>query len=526
MLSDVLKPGMKGAFYGRHSTKQQDMDTQMYSVDMLVNKYKCTIIERYLDAGVSAMNNKIEERVQLQRLLTDARFNKFDFIAVQNSDRLARDPLEHIQIKLIMQNCNIPIVMSTPEIQYDTKINSLSQLLQDSFSKYEAENIRTRTYNGLEKRVARGYFSGGNAPYGFSYNKEKRAFDSYEEELEIVKKIFNLYKKGEGFASIAKILPPEVNKGKEWTKDKVKSIVINPFYAGYVSWNKRSKWSTTSINDFDQWVLSPSSYIEPVITKKEWRLCWNIYQDRRKNKVSPKSLKTSYLLKDLLVCRKCNCTFTTKDQRTKSNKGKVYGGKFYICSTCGLKVDASSIDKQLTDPILLDVRTMTFEQVYNQVSTQLQNEVIKLKEDIKSLEKQLSDYVVKQSRVKTNLQNYMRINRETKDKDKYNEQEKIIKILSILNQDTSRRIDNTNNIMESKHKEIELKQNAELKRQAWKVILDDVMIDRNKIDSMALRRLFLPLVKRITIDSEHKVEYQLRIDSKRKKASNQLTLPL
>ncbi|GED32365.1 hypothetical protein BCE02nite_35060 [Brevibacillus centrosporus] len=44
-LSDTLKPGMKGAFYGRYSTDKQEMTAQKHSVETLVKKYQCVITE-------------------------------------------------------------------------------------------------------------------------------------------------------------------------------------------------------------------------------------------------------------------------------------------------------------------------------------------------------------------------------------------------------------------------------------------------------------------------------------------------
>ncbi|MEC1716400.1 recombinase family protein, partial [Schinkia azotoformans] len=74
-LAEIIHPGMKGVFYGRHSTDKQEMVMQQHSVANLITKYGCDIVDEYLDAGVSAVKKNIHQRKQLQRLINDASFN-------------------------------------------------------------------------------------------------------------------------------------------------------------------------------------------------------------------------------------------------------------------------------------------------------------------------------------------------------------------------------------------------------------------------------------------------------------------
>ncbi|UTW70210.1 recombinase family protein [Anaerobacillus sp. HL2] len=70
-----------------------------------------------------------------------------------NNDRLARDPIEHLTIRLTLRELGIPIVISATEKLYDSRNEDISQLLQDGFSKYEVENIKIRTLDGLKNRA-------------------------------------------------------------------------------------------------------------------------------------------------------------------------------------------------------------------------------------------------------------------------------------------------------------------------------------------------------------------------------------
>ncbi|WP_240620366.1 recombinase family protein, partial [Peribacillus acanthi] len=238
MLANVLKPGMKGAFYGRYSTDKQEMLLQQNSVDNLVDKYQCKIIKEYLDPAVSATKTPLASRKKLQELLSDLETQIFDFVIVYKNDRIARNPMEHQFIRTTMNIYGVPVVESATESLYTETDNIIVQLLQDGLTKFEADNIRQRTRDSHITRAKKGQWTGGQAPFGYRYNKDAQTFSTYPEELELVKTIFELYKKGEGFDSIASTLPSNVNKGNSWTKEKVKRIVTNPFYAGFLAWGK------------------------------------------------------------------------------------------------------------------------------------------------------------------------------------------------------------------------------------------------------------------------------------------------
>lgn len=512
LLSEVLKKDMKGVFYGRHSTDRQNMDSQLNSASQLVKKYGCFIIKPYLDPGISAAKIPLKDRPGLQELLKDAKEKKFDFIVVQNNDRLARDPIEHLTIRLTLRELGIPIVVSATEKLYDSRNEDISQLLQDGFSKYEVENIKLRTMDGLKNRARSGKFTGGNPPFGYRYIKEDKRFDPYPEELEHVKNIFDLYKKGDGLEAVASKLPSGSNKGKDWTKEKVRTILTNPFYAGFISWGKRSNSSKTSINDKDVWILTPSDYIKPVITKEEWELCWQIFNSRRKKQVSPKQLKTSYLLTDLLICKTCKNKMKGKDERTSIKHGKKYGEKVYKCETCSIKFPAKKLQDRVINSILNDVRTLKIHQIYEKISSSLKQEVIQLKKDLQDLETALGDYAIKQSKVKIRLQDIMKSKLD----------KNLIGALTVFNQEINNRIRQTEDLIKQKQNEIQLKDDAEYNREAWNVVLNQVLVDRSEIEPIDIRRLLLPLVKKLLITPNGEVEYYLRIDTQKRHVTDQL----
>ncbi|MFH7617445.1 recombinase family protein, partial [Pseudomonas syringae group genomosp. 7] len=84
--------------------------------------------------------------------------------------------------------------------------------------------------------------------------------------MNLVDKVFTLYKQGYGFRRIAEAMPKLSHRGKDWNSDKVKQVIINPFYAGYIAIRKRKPTAKNTLNKREEWKLNKSPLIDPVIT--------------------------------------------------------------------------------------------------------------------------------------------------------------------------------------------------------------------------------------------------------------------
>ena len=506
---------MKGAFYGRHSTDKQDMISQKNSVNNLMRKYNCEIVEEYLDPGVSAVKIPMEKREYLQKIISSAKEKKFDFIVAYKSDRLARDPHEHLTIRSIMADFDMPVIISSTEELYDKKKDLLVQLTEDGFTKFEADNIRIRTYDGKEAKAGNGSWLGGHPPFGYRYDTKNKDIEPIPHELSIVKQIFDLYKKGNGFQSIADIINTNTkgvigSPSIKWAKKKVKDIILNPIYAGFVSWRKRTKGV---LNDRSLWIVAPSDLITPIITKEEWEICYRLFNERRINQISPKYYKTSFLLYDIIQCKICKCKLETKDQRKEQN-GKVYGERIYRCPSCNLRCSAEELHSTIVNEILVEVRFQTFDSIFNGVIEKLKIEVEFLNRQIEDLDNEQDKYVSISERIKDELHKLM--------KNKCDD--RLIKSLYQYYLDVQRKIRDVKNTIENKNKEIQIKQDAKFNREAWTILIENILQDREQIDDMDIRRLFIPLIEYVTIDNNLKVDYKLRIDKSKRKMSNQIQL--
>lgn len=365
---------MRGVFYGRHSTDKQTMDAQRSMAYEFAKKYECSIENEYLDAAVSARKTKLVNRDAISTMLKDAIDHKFDFVVINHHDRVARNPVEHQQIRMIMASCNIPIVISGSESLYDSG-DFLVDLIKDGTSKLEVDNTRMRTRDVAKTILNSGKWTGGKAPFGYRYDKTTKTFSQCEEELEIVQRIYELYRRQEGFQSIAGqiFLEPE----KPMKKAAVREIITTPFYAGYLTHHRKMQNARNSLSPIENWSMVPSSLIQPIMSLDEWKETWAIYEQRKSGTLNPKMYKTSFFLSKLLTCSVCHSEMTCKDQTTyDSDREKHYGSKWYYCSSCKYKIEADRIHA-VVDDIVNDLKNQNLETVsslvYDEMLTERQS---------------------------------------------------------------------------------------------------------------------------------------------------------
>ncbi|MGO4887285.1 recombinase family protein [Anaerobacillus sp. MEB173] len=498
-LSNLLKPGSVGAFYGRHSTEKQNMETQLRSAFEFVEKYDCTIEKEYLDSSVSSRRR---DRKQFQNLLADANKKKFDFVVIYDHSRLARIPEDHDMLRITMSLLEIPIFESSTETLYDSG-DLILAAVKDGVAKYELDKIRINTKKTMETLADKGHWTGGVAPFGYMYHKkgEKKHghFEQVEHEVVLVKKVFELYKENHGFASIAKQLPLKSHRGSNWTKDKVKNIITNPIYAGYLAIRRKDLGRHNAVRERADWRMKESSLMKPVITKSEWEYCWDLYTIKKSENKNPKHYKTSFLVNGLLICNNCNLSLKNKDQRTTSNQGKVYGKRVYYCQSCSYKLIADDVHEKI-----IDIFKTSFKLEEDKI---VENMKLKVSEKI-DIENDKMENLVEALKVEKSklYQCDQKLDEYFKEEEKFKE---LIKILILTKEHVQEQIYQINESIN------ETKWNIETLQEVY--LDDEILINGlealkeiTKQDQFHVRRLFICLVDEIVTDEFGSLEVKLK----------------
>ncbi|OEF99154.1 hypothetical protein BHF71_09985 [Vulcanibacillus modesticaldus] len=506
-LSDILKPGMRGAFYGRHSTDKQTMAAQLSSAKGLIEKYQCVLVGEYLDEGVSARKKDIDNRKGIKNLLADAYLGKYDFVVVSNHDRLARSPKEHFKIRRTMKEENIPIVISSTESLYDSG-DIIVNLIYDGTSKFEIDNTRIRTRDTMRKIAKEGKWAGGVAPYGYRYVAQEGRFEQVEEEIAIVRKIFELYRKNEGFKSIANQLEGGSYRGKDWDKNKVKYVITNPFYAGYISLYRRKENNHQAIiDDRDNWIMEKSDLIDPVISIEDWEACWDLYQRRKKLEIAPKHYHTSFILGGYVYCKKCGSKLKTKDQRTTSRAlhpdgtRKVYGDKVYRCLECKYSIKDYQLHEIIED-LLLEIREAKHEELARKLVESLKEDVQGLNDEIKELELTIAENKTNIAKIDREIQSYL--SKET------DENKAMVNILTVTKKKITNRNEQLRKLINEKLNRIKYKQEVEMNEELLSKKIKEFSVPIDDLNNRDLKRLIDFLVNKIEVFVEEDKDGNLK----------------
>ena len=139
--------------------------------------------------------------------------------------------------------------------------------------------------------------------------------------MEVVQEIFRLFKLGYGLQQIAnKLTVDQRDIEQKWYKDKIKYIITNPFYAGYMTMNRYVKGMLQL--KMETWTWSEKQEnIPAIMSRDEWEYCFYLYVERRKSQTVRKS-STSFGYEIYCIVTSVNSHLKQKS-KTKSKRKMV-----------------------------------------------------------------------------------------------------------------------------------------------------------------------------------------------------------
>lgn len=326
---------MKIGIYTRVSTEEQKKtgislrDQELRGIEFCVrNGFE---YEVFSDGGYSG-ELSIEQRPQLSRLVDKllTKPKEIDGIFVVDIDRLTRDTKVGFLLKQIFIEYDIKLYnVDGVEINLRDENEDLMMGIKLLLSSFELKKLRVRIKRSLERNVKDGKVMGGPfKPFGYQKGPDNKLI-VFEEEGEIVKKIFQLCIEGYSCRKIADWLneneiPTKRSKSEKgyltfngkkhtqffWRDSVVHCMLKNPLYKG----ERRYKGNI---------------YPSPVIIEEDkYELVQRILTQR--NNFKDTTNKHFYLLKGLIVCPVCGMRFYGRKRVDLSDNQ-------YICCSQRLK---------------------------------------------------------------------------------------------------------------------------------------------------------------------------------------------
>ena len=311
--------------YCRVSTEEQAEDghhslaTQLKLCKRAIeesNKFKLIDDGVFEDPGRSATNMN---RPGLQDMLLKIQDDKtIRAVFIQDTDRLARNALDHMQIKAIMKKHDVelfsvsqPGITDSPEGNFmDLVIAGVNQLQSQITSRKTLKSLELKFWEGWwPTGVAVGYLNAGEPD-----DEKKRIIIVDEERAPLIQEAFKMYVTGD--YSVFEVRDALYKKGfrthadKRLAHSKMIEILKNPFYYGEMRWRG----------------LVNTGKHKPLIDKDLWERVQLVMAEH--NRYACRRQKFNFILRGLTFCANCGQRYTA-EHHPKKNKS------YYHCNRSG-----------------------------------------------------------------------------------------------------------------------------------------------------------------------------------------------
>lgn len=416
------------AIYARQSIDKADsisIESQIEICEREVGKH----YKVYSDKGYSGKNT---DRPELANLMHDIRSNKVSKVIVYRLDRISRSVLDFSSMIQIFQTHDVEFVSTMEKFDTGSPIGNAMLMIVMVFAQLERETIQQRIIDAYKSRSEKGFYMGGRIPYGYTLESvtidgvRTKMYAPVEEELRWVRKMYELYAHPRtSFGDVVSLLTESGVKsrsGKDFTRQYVRDIIINPIYvkadvalynffhsngvrfvnpqSDFIGINgaylysdvNRRKAKSTSLEGL-LLVLAPH---EGVIDSTTWLRCRKKCMNNAAI-AKPMRAKATWLA-GKLKCGKCGYALIAKKETYLSvRKGENVTKRYYLCSHryAAHACSFPSLNADVVDEIVLiemkkkveEFRSFKIKQDSENMLkiAELQSRVMEIDDEIKSL---------------------------------------------------------------------------------------------------------------------------------------------
>ena len=189
--------------YIRVSTKLQvekgeSIDAQRFELTRYAENHDMHVLGEYVDAGFSGKN--VQGRPQFRQMMDDiikAQPNKRPaYVLVFKLSRFGRNAADTWNSLQTLQDYGVELCCVKDGIDSGTSMGKAMLSIAAVFAEMERDNIRTQTMSGREEKARKGYWNGGQAPFGYRLVDKGNKFKELEvdeDEAKVVRRIFEMY---------------------------------------------------------------------------------------------------------------------------------------------------------------------------------------------------------------------------------------------------------------------------------------------------------------------------------------------
>lgn len=308
---------------------------EIYIKDYVKQHPNITLEKVYKDPGISG---KDTNRPEYQSMLNRIRKGGVDLVIAFKLDRVSRDEDDFRELERIVEMYNAELYYTNGTNFDKTAEGAHLKRMTISNAVFEREMASQRVSEKYISGLSRGIMYGGMCPLGYITLDKPGEVAIDKNAAPVIKRIFELALKGSRPTEIAHIAESEFGllpsrklkngtytKGVAFSESRIRNILVNPFYAGYVYNTLENPYSIDV-----KYKLYDGKH-EALITKEDWHKVMNFL---RANKRDPKHKYPEirgekFLLKKYLRCE-CGRFMTVASAGKESKSGEPY--RYYACT--------------------------------------------------------------------------------------------------------------------------------------------------------------------------------------------------
>ena len=242
-MKSIYDMNLRFVYYARVSSDKEEQKNSIvnqreYYEQFIKQNKNWKFCGGYVDDGISGMH--AEKREEFQRMLSDARMGKFDFVITKEISRFARNTLDSIQYTRELLSCGVCVWFQNDNINTIDEDSEFRLTIMAGVAQDEIRKLSSRVRFGHAQAIKNGVVLGNSMLYG--YDKKEGKLIINKEEAEMMRLIFKKYATGTwSTPKIEKLLYENGyrnHKGEKIDRGVIKNIIRNPKYKGLYAGGK------------------------------------------------------------------------------------------------------------------------------------------------------------------------------------------------------------------------------------------------------------------------------------------------
>ena len=279
------------------------------------------LVDIYADEGITGTRE--DKRDEFQRMIKDCRRGKIDRIYTKSISRFARNTRDCLKNVRELKSLGITILFEKENIDTANMTDEMMITIMGGLAQEESTSISQNMRWSIQKRMQNGTYKNATPPFGFK--KVNGDLEVDENQMQIVRQMFEWYVSGYGLQAIAdKLNSMNIQSGKQsvlWKADNVKYVLKNERYIGDALFQKSYVTETLPHVKKRNYGEKQKYYAEnvnpPVVDKDIFHKVQVLLLSRHRDFVS-----NEYALSGKICCGKCGATYKHRNRKS---------GAYWIC---------------------------------------------------------------------------------------------------------------------------------------------------------------------------------------------------